>query len=116
MDDVQTRYPTYTGDVAEVCFQLCEQRIKKNRNEVRGIFHFSGTEKYTKFQMALLIASLFQLSINHIERDQGLITNTNVQRPDNAALDISKLSNELDIHIDQANFQTTIKRCLEPFL
>ncbi len=26
---VQTRYPTYVGDVAEVCLQLCEQRIKQ---------------------------------------------------------------------------------------
>jgi dTDP-4-dehydrorhamnose reductase len=117
--------------VAEVCLQLCEQRIKQvdfslffsslsfifqNRNEVHGIFHFSGTEKCTKFQMAILIASLFQLSIDHIERDQGIPSNINVPRPDNAALDIHKLSNELSIHIDQANFETTIRRCLEPFL
>ena len=26
---VQIRYPTYIGDVAEVCLQLCEQRIKQ---------------------------------------------------------------------------------------
>jgi S-adenosylmethionine synthetase len=130
---VQTRYPTYVGDVAEVCLQLCEQRISQvdcilisypinslfifqNRNEVHGIFHFSGKEKYTKFQMALLIASLFQLPIDHIERDQGLATNTNVQRPDNAALDTNKLSHELGVHIEQAKFETTIKRCLEAFL
>jgi dTDP-4-dehydrorhamnose reductase len=66
--------------------------------------------------MALLIASLFQLPIDHIERDQGLATNTNVQRPDNAALDTNKLSHELGIHIEQAKFETTIKRCLEAFL
>jgi len=116
MDDVQTRYPTYIGDVAEVCLQLCEQRIQQNRNEVRGIFHFSGQQKYTKYQMALLIASLFNLPSDHIERDQGLGTNTNVQRPDNAQLDISKLSRELGIHIEQAKFETTIRRCLESFL
>jgi len=116
MDDVQTRYPTYVGDVAEVCLQLCEQRIKQNRNEVRGIFHFSGTEKYTKFQLALLIASLFKLSIDHIVRDPGIETNTNVQRPENAALDSNKLSSELGIYFNQAKFETTIKRCLESFL
>ncbi|CAF3079731.1 unnamed protein product [Rotaria sp. Silwood2] len=116
MDDVQIRYPTYIGDVAEVCLQLCEQRIIHNRNEVHGIVHFSGTAKYTKFQMALLIASLFQLPIDHIERDQGIGTNVNVQRPDNAALDSSKLSNELGIYINQVKFETTIKHCLEPFI
>ncbi|CAF0856272.1 unnamed protein product [Rotaria sordida] len=116
MDDVQTRYPTYMGDVAEVCLQLCEQRILQNRKEVHGIFHFSGKEKYTKFQMALIIASLFQLPIDHIERDQNIGTNINVQRPNNAALDCSKLSNELGIYINQVKFETTIKNCLEPFI
>ncbi|UJR31620.1 hypothetical protein I4U23_019102 [Adineta vaga] len=116
MDDVQTRYPTYVGDVAEVCFQLCEQRIKQNRNEVHGIYHFSGPKKYTKFQMALLIASLFHLPIDHIERDQGIVSTTTVPRPDNAALDSSKLSNELGIHIEQADFETILRRCLESFL
>jgi dTDP-4-dehydrorhamnose reductase len=66
--------------------------------------------------MALLIATLFQLPIDHIERDQGIETNTAVPRPDNVALDSSKLSRDLGIHIDQANFETTIRRCLEPFL
>ena len=28
---VQTRYPTYVGDVAEVCLQLCDHRIKQVR-------------------------------------------------------------------------------------
>ncbi|CAF0734597.1 unnamed protein product [Adineta steineri] len=113
---VQTRYPTYVGDVAEVCLQLCEQRIKQNRTEIHGIVHFSGTQKYTKFQMAILIASLFHLPIDHIERDQGSVSNANVQRPDNAALDSSKLSHDFGIHIDQVNFETTIRRCLESFL
>jgi len=66
--------------------------------------------------MALLIASLFNLPIDHIERDQGAQTNANVQRPDNAALDSTKLSRELGIHIEQVNFQITIRRCLESFL
>lgn len=66
--------------------------------------------------MALLIASLFKLPIDHIERDPGIETNSNVQRPDNAALDSTKLSRELGIQIEQANFETTIRRCLESFL
>lgn len=88
--------------------------IFKNRSEVRGIFHFSGIVKYTKFQMALLIASLFQLPTDHVECDQG--TNANVQRPDNAALDSSKLSDQLGININRADFATTIKRCLQTFI
>ncbi|CAF1311664.1 unnamed protein product [Adineta ricciae] len=116
MDDVQTRYPTYVGDVAEVCFQLSEQRIKQKRAEVRGIFHFSGSKKYTKFQMALLIASLFHLPVDHIERDQPIVSGESVPRPDNAALDSTKLATEFGIQIEQADFETTLRRCLEPFV
>ncbi|CAF3900408.1 unnamed protein product [Rotaria sp. Silwood1] len=66
--------------------------------------------------MALLIASIFQLPIDHIERDQNIGIDTNVQRPNNAALDSSKLSNEFSIHINQVKFETTIKQCLQPFI
>jgi dTDP-4-dehydrorhamnose reductase len=66
--------------------------------------------------MALLIATLFKLPVDHIERDQGIGANTNVQRPDNAQLDTTKLSRELGINIEQANFETTVRRCLEPFI
>ncbi len=69
---------------------------------MQGIYHFSGPIKYTKYQLALTIASLFQLPTDHIERDQGLGTNANVQRPDNAALDSSKLSQQLGININHA--------------
>jgi len=117
MDDVQTRYPTYVGDVAEVCYQLSVQRVEQKRSNVHGIFHFSGKEKFTKFQMALLIAQLFQIPIDHIERDQGQVGNAgSVQRPDNAELDSSKLTRELGIDIERVNFSNTIRRCLEAFL
>ncbi len=66
--------------------------------------------------MALLIATLFKFPIDHIERDQGIETNTNVQRPDNAALDSQKLSNLFGIYINQAKFEATIKRFLKSFI
>lgn len=108
----QVRYPTYVGDVAETCFQLCEQHFKQ---DISGIFHFTGLVKYTKFRMVALIASLFNLSIDHIERDPGIENAGSVQRPDNAQLDMQKLS-QVGINIEQANFETTIRRCLETFI
>ena len=59
---------------------------------------------------------MFQLPIDHLERDQGIESSSNVQRPDNAALNCERLSRELGIQIEQANFETTIRRCLESFL
>jgi hypothetical protein len=66
--------------------------------------------------MAIVIASLFHLSIDHIERDQGQCDPSHVQRPDNAALDCSKLIEQLNIHIEHTNFTTTIQRCLQAFV
>lgn len=66
--------------------------------------------------MAVLIATLFRLPIDHLERDQGAMSNVAVPRPDNAALDCSKLSRELGIRIEQADFEATVRRCLEAFL
>ena len=67
--------------------------------------------------MALLIAQLFQIPVDHIERDQGQVGNAgSVQRPDNAELDSSKLTRELGIDIERVNFSNTIRRCLEAFL
>jgi dTDP-4-dehydrorhamnose reductase len=86
------------------------------RETIQGIAHFSGKVAYTKFQMALLIASLFHLPSDHIERDRGQANVSNVQRPDNAALNIDQLENEWNIRVEQADFATTIRRCLETFL
>ena len=65
--------------------------------------------------MALLLASLFHLPVDHIERDTGVPADGSVQRPDNAQLDSSRLSDELGIRIERAVFSTTIRRCLEAF-
>lgn len=66
--------------------------------------------------MSLLIANLFHLPVDHIERDQPIASGGSVPRPDNAALDSTKLTSELGIKIEQADFETTLRRCLEPFL
>ena len=66
--------------------------------------------------MALLIASLFHLPVDRIERDQPIVSGESVPRPDNAALDSTKLATELGIQIEQADFETTLRRCLEPFV
>mgnify|MGYP006924702350 FL=1 len=42
--------------------------------------------------MVALIASLFNLPIDHIERDPGIENAGSVQRPDNAQLDMQKFS------------------------
>ena len=112
--------PTCRTGSADPCIRssfLLTEFLFQKRPNVHGIFHFSGKQKFTKFQLAVLIATLFQIPVDHIQRDQGQVGSAgSVQRPDNAALDSSKLTRELGIDIEQANFSNTIRRCVEAFL
>ncbi len=59
IDDAIVRYPTYTGDVAEAIVLLI-----KNRAE--GIFHCTGNDKTSKYQICVEMADILGLSHEHI--------------------------------------------------
>lgn len=52
MDDSAIRYPTLTTDIAEQIYRL----IGAMQGGLHGIFHYSGEEAMTKFQMGLHLA------------------------------------------------------------
>ncbi len=52
MDDSAIRYPTLTTDIAEQIYRL----IGAMQGGLHGIFHYSGEEAMTKFQMSLHLA------------------------------------------------------------
>lgn len=56
MEHWATRYPTYTPDVAVVLRQMVERRLADRR--FGGVFHWSGSEPMTKYDMALAFAPL----------------------------------------------------------
>ncbi len=56
LDAWATRYPTLTGDVAVVCRQMIEQ--KRSDPGFNGIFHWSGDEPMTKYDMGMVMAKL----------------------------------------------------------
>jgi dTDP-4-dehydrorhamnose reductase len=60
MDAWATRYPTFTPDVAIVIRQLLEQC--ECGTPVNGVVHWSGDEAMTKFDIAICIARVLQLS------------------------------------------------------
>jgi len=64
IDDWQIRYPTFVDDVAAVCFGLSERKIE--HCGLYGTWHFSGAEKYTKYEMAVEIAKIFNLPHDHL--------------------------------------------------
>lgn len=91
LDHCQQRFPTDARDVAVVCRKLSE-RVRQvcvdvevqlcvctctpvhlsvclsvlQDPSIRGIFHFSGKQQMTKYEMAVAIAQTFNLPSSHL--------------------------------------------------
>lgn len=87
-DNVQIRYPTLVDDVAAVIVQLAQRKME--HCGLSGIWHFSGPDPMTKFQMAQRVAHLFGLSgsCSIVEADPAAVP---TDRPHDAHLDGSTL-------------------------
>lgn len=111
VDHCQQRFPTDTRDVAAVCRKLAE-RARQDAS-VRGVFHFSGKEQMTKYEMAVAIAQAFKLPSNHlIPLTEQLPAST--LRPMNSQLNCSRLE-LLDLSVEPRPFTAAIADCLWPF-
>ncbi|KAL8211679.1 UNVERIFIED_CONTAM: Methionine adenosyltransferase 2 subunit beta [Gekko kuhli] len=127
MDHWQQRFPTYVKDVASICRELAEKRTEFNLPHlvypqkpllvedpsIKGIFHWSGNEQMTKYEMACVMADAFNLPSSHLRpvTDSPVV---GAARPRNAQLDCSRLQ-MLGIG-QQTPFRTGIKESLWPFL
>ncbi|XP_072256915.1 methionine adenosyltransferase 2 subunit beta isoform X2 [Pyxicephalus adspersus] len=112
MDHWQQRFPTYVKDVANVCFQLSEKKMQES-SLIKGIYHWSGNEQMTKYEIACAMADAFNLPSSHLRQ----ITDEPVgatPRPWNPQLDCSKLE-ELGIG-QRTPFRVGIRDSLWPFL
>lgn len=112
MDHWQQRFPTYVKDVATVCYQLTEKKMQEP-SLIKGIYHWSGNEQMTKYEMACAMADVFNLPSSHLRP----ITDEPVgatPRPWNPQLDCSKLE-ALGIG-RRTPFRLGIKESLWPFL
>lgn len=83
MSDYERRYPTHCADVAYVIKELCSRRMQEPAS-VQGIYHWSGSEEMTKYDMALIMAQVCNLSTDHIVADKE--PSKGAPRPYNAQL------------------------------
>uniref|UniRef100_A0A3Q2D0W7 Methionine adenosyltransferase 2 subunit beta n=1 Tax=Cyprinodon variegatus TaxID=28743 RepID=A0A3Q2D0W7_CYPVA len=104
MDHFMQRFPTDARDVATVCRKLAERDPS-----IRGIFHFSGKEQMTKYEMAVAMAQAFNLPSNHLIPVTG-----STPRPINSQLNCSRLE-LLNLSVEPRAFSTSIVECLWPF-
>ncbi|XP_067852039.1 methionine adenosyltransferase 2 subunit beta [Heptranchias perlo] len=111
MDHCQQRFPTHVADVARVCRQMSERRLQDP--SIKGIYHWSGNEQMTKYEIACTMAEVFNLPSSHLRpvMDGSL---GGALRPQNAQLSCCRLEK---MGIGQRTpFRVGIRRCLWPFL
>lgn len=110
MDHWAIRYPTFTSDIAVVLRQMLQRHARGQA--VSGIYHWSGLESMTKYDMALTCAPLVGLDPARITAHIGPAQGT--PRPKDCHLDCSRLTT-MGIG-QQTLFRAGIKRVLAPFL
>ncbi|XP_069572962.1 methionine adenosyltransferase 2 subunit beta isoform X2 [Brachyistius frenatus] len=111
LDHCQQRFPTDARDVAAVCRKLSEKA--RQDPSIRGIFHFSGKEQMTKYEMAVAIAQAFNLPSSHLIplTEQPAAS---ALRPMNSQLNCSRLE-LLNLSVEPRPFTSAIVDCLWPF-
>ncbi|NLR91074.1 SDR family oxidoreductase [Flammeovirga agarivorans] len=79
----QLRTPTFVDDLAEGCILSYEKKVG-------GIFHISGKDKLTPFDISLKVASFLNLDDNLIEPVNASVFKEHGRRPLKTGFDISK--------------------------
>ncbi|XP_034539786.1 methionine adenosyltransferase 2 subunit beta isoform X2 [Notolabrus celidotus] len=113
LDHCQQRFPTDTRDVAAVCRKLSERA--RQDPSIRGVFHFSGKEQKTKYEMAISIAQAFNLLSHHLIPLTEQPAAAAALRPINSQLNCSRLE-LLDLSVTPRPFTSAITDALWPFM
>ena len=105
-----TRYPTHTGDVAIVLRNMVE--AYRGGAVLRGIYHWSGAEAMTKYDMARTMASC--LSVTDVAIEPDTRPSTGAPRPVDAHLDISRLE-QAGLSIPSRPFAAAVSELLAAY-
>ncbi len=88
-DNVQIRFPTLVDDVAYVMVKLSEQKLE--HCGLSGVWHWSGNEGMTMYQLALRLASALHVDASHVSPSVAPKAD-GIRRPHNCQLDVSTLT------------------------
>lgn len=86
--DDQFRAPTWADDLAWGCIEIC----KRNG---QGIYHLSGPETMSIYDLVLRVANFYKLGTEKINRIDSKSLNQPAKRPPKTGFDISKAKREL---------------------
>jgi S-adenosylmethionine synthetase len=110
VDHWAVRYPTYVGDIAQTLRNWAEPLL--NTPQSRGIYHLSGAEAFTKYEMACTMGDVLGLPYNHLSPNP--LPPAGAPRPQNSQLDINRLQQETAV--EKTPFGDNIQRILKPFI
>ncbi|MFI2030528.1 dTDP-4-dehydrorhamnose reductase family protein [Streptomyces buecherae] len=111
LDDVCVRYPTHADEAAEVCRRLAEALL--HGQCTASVIHWSASQGFTKYRLALMVARRFGLSDEHIRA--GKADATRGDRPLDCRLVCQGLPAAFD-SIRRRPFRTEFPPVVEPWL
>lgn len=89
--DDQFRMPTWADDLAWGCLEIC-------RRNKKGIYHLSGPELLSVYQIVERVAKYMGKSMENIEKISSKTLNQPAKRPPRTGFDLTKSEQELEYH------------------
>ncbi len=86
--DDQFRAPTWADDLAWACIRICD--LQKT-----GIYHISGPETISIYDLVLRIAKFYSFSTDFLTKTDSLSLNQKAKRPPKTGFDLQKAQSEL---------------------
>ncbi|RUS18943.1 hypothetical protein BC937DRAFT_88145 [Endogone sp. FLAS-F59071] len=85
MDHFAIRYPTNVEDVARVLRSLSDKKLEQ-ADAISGVFHFSGEEPFTKYEMCQVLAKILHVRMDHLRLVDTVPVAAAASRPRDAHL------------------------------
>lgn len=86
--DDQFRAPTWADDLAWACIRICE--LNKN-----GIYHISGPETISVYEIVMRVAQFYGLETSLVERTDSSTLNQPAKRPPRTGFNLTKAKTDL---------------------
>ncbi|MEM3736724.1 MAG: dTDP-4-dehydrorhamnose reductase [Candidatus Bathyarchaeia archaeon] len=82
--------PTFNTDLARLIMEIADKRLT-------GIFHVAGSERASRYQMAITVSEIFGLNRNLIRPVPSSLLGWKARRPRDSSLNIGKFTSELKL-------------------
>ena len=103
----QWRMPTHVDDLADACIYACEKGVK-------GVFNVSSNQLLSIYEIALLVAEVFDLDKKYIHPVLSSELNLPAKRPVKTGFDLSRSISQLNL--EPHSFESRLQRFKDQLL